>query len=59
MIGTEKTIRSNGKWAKVTHVARGKHAVAFGWAGQFQAVKVQSGNNKDWANIAAHHWIND
>ena len=59
MIGSEKYIRSNGKWAKITHLARGKYAVAFGWADQFKAANVQSGGSKDWAGIAAQNWIND
>jgi hypothetical protein len=59
MIGSEKYIRSNGKWAKITHVARGKYAVAYGWAGQFNAVRMHSGGTKDWADISARSWIND
>jgi hypothetical protein len=54
----EKTIRSNGKWAKVSGT-RGKWAVAKGWAGDFNAIRVLTYPTKDGALVAARGWVND
>ena len=56
----EKTIRSNGKWAKVSG-QRGKWTVAKGWAGEVSARPnhVLTYPTKDGALIAANYWIND
>ncbi len=54
----EKTIRSNGKWAKVSG-SRGKWTVAKGWEGNFAANKMQTWPTKDGALIAAANWVND
>jgi hypothetical protein len=53
-----KTIRTNGKWAKVSG-SRGKWAVAKGWAGSFAAVRVLTYPTKDGALIAAKGWVAD
>lgn len=54
----EKTVRSNGKWVKVSGT-RGKWAVAKGWEGNFKAERVLTYPTKDGAMIAAKYWIND
>ena len=54
----EKTIRSNGKWAKVSGT-RGKWACAKGWDGQIKANQVHYWPTKDSALISASYWIND
>lgn len=54
----EKTLRSNGKWAKVSG-SRGKWACAKGWAGQVAAAQVHYWPTKDGALVSATYWIND
>jgi hypothetical protein len=54
----EKTIRTNGKWAKVSG-RRGRWAVAKGWAGQFGAAVILTYPTKDGAMIAARGWVKD
>lgn len=54
----EKTIRKNGKWAKVSG-QRGKWACAQGWAGDFTASKVLYWPTKDSALVCAAYWVND
>lgn len=52
----EKTIRGNGKWAKITG-KRGKWTVAKGWEGSFTASKIEHWPVKYGAEIAAKHWL--
>jgi len=54
----EKTIRKNGKWAKVSG-KRGAWTVAKGWVGSLQAQQMQSWPTKDCAMVAANYWVND
>ncbi len=55
---TSKTIRGNGKWAKVSG-QRGKWTLAKGWEGDFKAVRMSVWHTKDGAMIAAHYWLED
>ena len=54
----EKTLRNNGKWAKISG-QRGKWTVAKGWTGNFKASKVQTWPTKAGAMIAAQYWISE
>lgn len=57
-MNTERTFRRGFKWAKLTHAARGKWVVAFGWNGEVKATRVQWGS-KVWAQIAIENYLND
>ena len=54
----EKTVRSNGKWFKVSG-KRGAWTVAKGWEGQIQADKFLTYPTKDGAMIAGKYWLAD
>lgn len=54
----ETTKRQGCKWVKITHKARNAYVVAFGFRGQLQAVRVNSGS-KTWAEVASTNWLND
>lgn len=58
MNSSEKTIRGNGKWAKVSGKC-GAWTVAMGWDGEFKASKVQNWHIRDAAMIAARYWLAD
>jgi hypothetical protein len=57
-MNTEQTKRKGCKWVKITHKARNVYVVAFGFRGEIQAVRVNSGS-KTWAQVAAENWLDD
>jgi hypothetical protein len=54
----EKTLRTNGKWAKISG-KRGCWTLAQGWSGNFKAAKLRTYPTKDGALIAGRYWVND
>ena len=58
MIGSEKTLRGNGKWTKITHVAKGRFVIAQGYEGQFQCAFRHTLSNASDAKSWAESWIN-
>jgi hypothetical protein len=59
MIPSEKTIRGNGRWAKVSHVKKGRYVIGQGFAGNIKATHIHSLSNADDANAWAKAWISD
>ena len=57
-MATDRTIRRNGKWAKVSG-SRGAWKVAQGWNGQIVATRVFTYPTKDSALICANGYLND
>jgi hypothetical protein len=58
-MASEKTIRRNGKWVKITHTGRGRYIVAQGWAGSFTARHIHRLTNAWKARHWADAWLND
>jgi hypothetical protein len=54
----EKTIRRNGKWAKITRKSRGVYIYALGFEGNIKAASIHEGS-RALAEIAAEYWLND
>lgn len=54
----DMTKRQGIKWVKISHEARNVYVVAFGFAGNIKAFKVQSGP-KTWSEVAAKNWLDD
>jgi hypothetical protein len=54
----EKTIRSNGKWSKISG-KRGAWNCAKGWEGQLNAARLLRYPTKEGAMIAAQNWLKD
>lgn len=52
----EKTNRTERKWVKVTNQGR-KYTIAMGWAGEWQATKIRTTNNKIHAEVIAESWL--
>lgn len=54
----EKTIRGNGKWAKISG-KRGAWTCAKGWAGSIKAIYAPVYPTKDGAIVAGQYWLKD
>lgn len=57
-MGMDKTIRSNGKWAKISG-KRGAWTCAKGWQGDIKAAHIHIYPTKEGALISARYWIED
>ncbi len=55
----ERTIRRNGKWAKITHVARARYVIAQGWQGDVAARHIHRLSNVSDAMSWANSWLDD
>lgn len=56
---SDQTIRGNGKWAKISHVRRGRYIIASGWQGDVDCRHKHILSNRDDAMAWARSWIND
>lgn len=55
----EKTIKRNGKWAKISHLGNARYVIEFGWQGKLETHHRHRVTNASDATWSANSWLDE
>jgi hypothetical protein len=56
---SERTIRRNNKWAKISHLGHARYVIAYGWRGKLEAHHKHRVTNSSDATWSANSWLDE